>query len=141
VAFRVDIPSVDSEPTEPTRPVTLIVEDLFASGSEALSPVADTRLEDILDEVGTDRGGPRVEILGSCDDTNQPAACLEQAVVRARAVANWLADEGVPVRRLSVRGAGARQPIIDEHRRPEATDQQVELRLDPDPSDQQSPRD
>ena len=98
----------------------------FDGGS--LTPAAEPALERIL---GLLRGHPelRIEIGVHTDSRGSDAHNLRLSRLRAEAVANWLAERGIALQRLEVRGYGEQRPIANNRTAEgRARNRRIELR-------------
>ena len=83
---------------------------LFAVDEADLGPDAKGALSPAL-EAARKAAGAQLVVEGHTDATGDAAHNQELSVRRARAVAEWLASQGVGLERLVVRGRGASQPV------------------------------
>jgi outer membrane protein OmpA-like peptidoglycan-associated protein len=84
----------------------------FATGKAELPPAAYTELQELAQWL-RDRPQQRVEIAGHTDNVGQPAANQALSEQRAKAVFDYLRQQGIPAHRLSYRGYGDAQPVAD----------------------------
>ncbi|MCB0994771.1 MAG: OmpA family protein [Acidimicrobiales bacterium] len=83
---------------------------VFPTGSTVLSAEARATLDQVV--AAMDRYQlPVVEVSGHTDDVGSAASNLALSQRRAESVANYLIFSGVPVERISARGAGEEEPL------------------------------
>lgn len=84
----------------------------FATGSAEIDPSSDAILEDAAAAINA-APGIAVEIVGHTDDQGPAAANQELSEARAQAVLDRLVELGVDADRLTARGAGEDEPIVE----------------------------
>ena len=98
-------------PLEDTTAAPVILHNVFfATGSAELLASSDQEL-DRLQSFLEANPDIRIEIRGHTDNTGSDAINQQLSVDRAKAVFDYLIDEGIPKYRLSYRGFGASRPI------------------------------
>ena len=84
---------------------------LFDSNSSRLSPQAKRTLSDLAANLNKYEDKRQVLIVGHTDSEGAEASNQRLAEARAEAVADFLAQEGVPRSQVSTSGKGEREPI------------------------------
>lgn len=104
-----------AEPPAPQDEVIVLSDQgevLFAFDSDKLTPAAMATLDGLLDRLAApDVQAIRVE--GHTDSVGSDAYNQKLSERRAASVANYLASRGVAADRLSTRGFGESQPLVD----------------------------
>ncbi|MFT3764666.1 MAG: OmpA family protein [Minicystis sp.] len=100
--------------------VSVPSEVLFAFDSDTLAPGAAGELDRVVATIRA-RPGARVTVEGHTDDVGDDAYNQALSERRARAVADHLAQKGIPRDRIEARGLGETRPVVpndgDEGRR------------------------
>lgn len=104
-------PPPEPQPPEPARSAALTIPDLsFDSGTAGLSPGAKRRLDPLVASL---RGDPGLSALveGYTDDTGGREANLRISLSRAKAVKDYLIEQGIAADRIQTLGHGEQYPI------------------------------
>lgn len=112
-------------PPGPDCPQTIDVEVLFASSSARITAAGGDELGALVPCLAEGR----FEIAGHADSSATDAINIPLAEARARAVVDYLVSQGVDAGRLTARGLGSSQPLVD-NATPEgrAQNRRVEIR-------------
>lgn len=84
----------------------------FASDSAQLLPAANQALNSVAQVVSQDPGAA-LEIIGHTDSRGNAAHNQTLSANRAKAVAQYLASQGIAQNRIRTRGVGSSQPVAD----------------------------
>lgn len=104
-------PPANPPPSEPSRSVALTIPDLsFGSGAATLSPGAKRRLDPLVESM---RGDQDLSALveGYTDDSGGHEANLRISLARAKAVKDYLIEQGIAADRVQTLGHGEQYPI------------------------------
>ncbi|MEM9192550.1 MAG: OmpA family protein [Myxococcota bacterium] len=122
---------VDSRGCIPLPPALVLEGIEFEYDSAEILPVSEHVLRRGV-QLLQDNPNARVEVGGHTDNTGSPEYNQQLSEQRARAVRDWLVRQGIPARRLQIRGYGASQPRVpnrDEESR--AMNRRIEFRQIP----------
>lgn len=103
--------AVEAEPPQPQE-ITLSSDVLFAFDSQELSREGRLELTDVAGVVLRDLQLARVDVVGHTDRTGSAAYNDYLSLRRARAVAEFLATEGIPEDMIFSDGRGSLEPIV-----------------------------
>jgi OmpA-OmpF porin, OOP family len=87
----------------------------FATGKAELPSAAYAELQELAQWL-RDHPQRRIEIAGHTDNVGQPAANQALSEQRAKAVFDYLQQQGISAQRISYRGYGEAQPVADNAR-------------------------
>lgn len=94
--------------------VTLSDEQVqFASNRAELSDKAKDILENLLEELRKENKGIYIEIQGHTDSQGSETYNMELGLDRAEAVRRYLAENGIPLHRISTISYGESRPVTD----------------------------
>jgi outer membrane protein OmpA-like peptidoglycan-associated protein len=93
--------------------ITLSGSVLFASGKSTLLPGSQSRLEQVAQALKGQEAHPKLSIEGYTDSTGSAEINTALSRARADAVADYLAQHGVPRAEMETVGMGSSQPIAD----------------------------
>lgn len=84
---------------------------LFDTGKSKLKPGAATALKDLAEDI---KGQPKVRVVleGHTDSTGAEATNVDLSRARARAVGDYLAENGVPRKSIDTVGYGEAEPLV-----------------------------
>jgi outer membrane protein OmpA-like peptidoglycan-associated protein len=83
----------------------------FEPGKTELADPSQPVLEDIRAAL-IDAPGAKIQVEGYTDDSGDEDKNRAISLKRAQAVANWLADHGIPLGRLQAIGFGPERPLV-----------------------------
>lgn len=104
-----EAPAVAETPPGPDCPETIDAKVMFASSSSALA----ASVRDELGELVPCMAEGRFEIDGHADSSGTDAINIPLAEARALSVVDYLVERGVDAARLTSRGHGSSQPLVD----------------------------
>lgn len=84
----------------------------FEQSQTTMLKGSETKLQEVL-QFMTANPGVRIEIIGHTDRTGDERQNQRLSEFRARAVANWLFNQGVDSQRIQTSGKGSSEPVAD----------------------------
>jgi outer membrane protein OmpA-like peptidoglycan-associated protein len=117
---------IDDDETEISGCVSLPVKVLFDRNSWTIKPVADLFLPQIV-EMMKRNNQLQIDIVGHTDTDGGDAYNYQLSTKRAKAVVNYLVQNGIDQRRLTPYGSGEEQPIIENGIENKAKSRRVEF--------------
>lgn len=108
-------PEVAAEPAEPAPPPPLETTIAFPDGGNALDDAAEQTLRGVLESDQLAEGWPIV-LRGHSDSAGGDEANMRVSRRRAEAVAEWLVEQGVDEKRISVIAFGEQNPVAPNAR-------------------------
>lgn len=115
-------------------PNTIVIDaaDLFDFDSAKLEGAGRDKLQKVAATLAALHPNSGIRVSGFTDNQGTPAHNTQLSTFRARAVANWLGDHGIPKARISATGYGVKNP-----RYPNTTEQgrahnrRIEIEIQP----------
>lgn len=86
----------------------------FEQSQTTMLKGSETKLQEVL-QFMTANPGVRIEIIGHTDRTGDERQNQRLSEFRARAVANWLFNQGVDSQRIQTSGKGSSEPVADNN--------------------------
>ncbi|MFV0447244.1 MAG: OmpA family protein [Vibrio sp.] len=110
------------------KPVTITAQTLFKFDS---SELINTFELDLLVEQLKNYPDDIIEIVGHTDNVGTESYNTKLSLERAQSVANYIVDQGIDAKRLSIDGRGASEPVAsNDTSEGRAANRRVEIRLD-----------
>lgn len=82
----------------------------FEQSQTTMLPGSETKLQEVL-QFMRDNPGVQIEVIGHTDKTGDERQNQRLSEFRARAVANWLFNQGIDSRRIQTSGKGSSEPV------------------------------
>ncbi len=82
----------------------------FEQSQTSMLPGSETKLQEVL-QFMRDNPGVQIEVIGHTDKTGDERQNQRLSEFRARAVANWLFNQGIDSRRIQTSGKGSTEPV------------------------------
>lgn len=97
--------------------VLKVTTDHFKFDSSKLEPGMINQLDEVMAKIAASPGDEKLQIIGHTDSTGPESYNQDLSERRAKAVADYLAEQGMSSDKLAVKGMGESQPVAENDTR------------------------